>query len=377
MPAPTGRVMKGLYYFTKKVVHFSQSKSIFEKLFGKVIITWEFPGTILYFLFRYGPFREKVMERRLKRLDRAVRGLILCHSADDSVPEGKNYERIFVYHGTSDKVFQYPDGKLDAGLFEHYFLSGPKDLYKLHNFTHNNKTLESRVVKIGMFRSDPIFNRNYNREKILRKYGILPDGRKIILYAPTWKWGGGTLGACFEKFAAAIPGKYVLIVRPHYNDRKNRRLCLRWQKKNRRKNLYIFHKQHQEIIDFIYIADLMIGDNSAVNYEFALTKRPMVFVKSEGKDVFIPPDRFNVKLCGPVYDPETDNIMEKIDESFSKPIYAAKMDALVENSFYHNDGHAVDRACSFIVDRLSEMGAIDREKTLKKYGNRFTYMKNY
>jgi hypothetical protein len=369
--------MKGLYYFTKKVVHFSQSKGIFERIFGKVVITWEFPTTILYFFFRYGPFREKVMERRMERLDRKIRGLILCHSADSSVPAGKNFERVFVYHGTSDKIFQFPDGKLDARLFEHYFVSGPKDLYKLRHFTCNNKDLDSRIVKIGMFRSDPVFNQSFDREKILRKYNIHPDGKKIILYAPTWEWGGGTLRECFEKFVSTVPERYVLIIRPHYNDRKNYRPCLKWQRKHQLPGLYIFHKQHQEIMDFIYISDLMIGDNSAVNYEFALTRRPMVFVKSETKDVFRPPDKFNVKHCGPVYDPETDDIMEKIDEAFSNPEYARRLNSLVENSFYHNDGHAIDRACSFIVDRLTEMKIIDRKKILKKYGGRFTYMNNY
>jgi len=372
-----GCFLKGLYYFTKKVVHFSQSKSIFEKLFGKVIITWEFPITFFYFLFRYGPFREKIMKKGLKHLDKVVKGIILCHSADDSVPPGKNYQRVFVYHGTSDKVFDFPDGKLDAGLFDYYFFTGPKDMYKLKNFTHNSEGLEARAVKIGMFRSDPLFNKSYEREEILENYRINPGSRKIVLYAPTWRWGGGTLDRCFETFAKEITKKYVLIIRPHYNDGKNYRPVLKWQKKHRQKHLYIFYKQHQEIMDFICISDLMIGDNSAVNYDFALTKRPMVFVKSEGKDVFIPPDEYNIKLCGPVYDPDNDDILEKIEEAFSNPVWVKRISRLIEKSFYHNDGHAVDRACSFIIDRLSEKGIIDRDRILKKYRNTFTYIDNY
>jgi hypothetical protein len=103
----------------------------------------------------------------------------------------------------------------------------------------------------------------------------------------------------------------------------------------------------------------------------------VVFVKSENVDVFVPPDEFNVKLCGPIYDPETDSILERVKEAFENKDYRTKLDKLVEHSFYFNDGHAADRACSFIVDTLSAKGLINREKMLKKYSKIFTYMDNY
>ncbi|MGQ9571472.1 MAG: CDP-glycerol glycerophosphotransferase family protein, partial [Thermodesulfovibrionales bacterium] len=282
-----------------------------------------------------------------------------------------------VYHGTSDKMFTMPDKRLNLDWFDYYFLSGNKDLYKLKQFSHNSERLDNRVVKIGMFRSDKIFKGDYNREKILKKYKIKPDGKKIILYAPTWEWGGGTLGTCFDKFASEITKKYILIIRPHANDRKNIKYISKRLKKNRNENLYFFPKQSQDVMDFIYISDLMIGDHSAVNYDFVLTLKSMVFVKSDTEDVFIPPDEYNVKLCGPMYDPENDDILKKIEEAFSNPLYLKRMKHLVQNSFYYNDGHAVDRACSFIVNKLSEMGMIDRDAAFRKLKKRFTYMDNY
>jgi CDP-glycerol glycerophosphotransferase len=282
-----------------------------------------------------------------------------------------------VYHATCDKTFRGVDGKLGAEWFEYYLLTGDKDLYKLRTYTDNPELLDGRIVKIGMFRSDPIVIKNYDRERIFKKYGIFPRGKKIILYAPTWEWGGGTLARCFETFAGEIPKKYVLIIRPHFNDRINIKKMKGWQKKNKNRDLYIFSKQYQDIMNFIYISDLLIGDNSSVNYDFALTKRPVVFVHSPHEDVFVPPDDFNIKLCGPVYYPEKDNILEKIEDAFNKPIYRKRIENLVEKSFYFNDGHAADRACSFIVDKLSEMGIHDKEKILKKYKGKFNYMNNY
>jgi len=369
--------LKGLYYYTQKVYQFSQSRPIFEKLDGKIITIVKFLSTFLYFIVKYGPFRIRIMNNKLTKLPHKAKGIVLGHSADNLLPEGKEYDRVFVYHGTSDKMFKMPDKKLDLNWFEFYFLTGPKDLYKLRTFSHNSENLEERVVKIGMFRSDPLFNNSYDREKILKRYRIKTEGKKIILYAPTWYWGGGTLGKCFQNFSKELLDSYILLIRPHYNDRKNIRYILEWQKKHNKKNLYIFHKQHQDIMDFIYISDLMIGDNSAVNYEFALTRRPMIFVKTDDKDCYTPPEQFNVKLCGPLYDPEMDSIIEKVEQAFNNEVWRKRMERLVKESFYFNDGHAVDRACSFIVDKLAEKGIIDREKALKKYGEYFTYTSDY
>jgi CDP-glycerol glycerophosphotransferase (TagB/SpsB family) len=373
--------MQGLYYFAKKIYQLAQSKPIFSRLGGKVFTYWDFPITYLYHLGRYGPFRAGIMRKGLTRLDQAARGLILCHSGEGIVPPGKNYSRIFIYHGTCDTVYKAegPDGKLLSDWFEYFFVTGDKDLDKLRRYTYDPENLEGKIVNIGMFLSDPIYNNSYDREAIFSKYGIKANGKKIILYAPTWSWGAGTLSQCFDHFISRIPDKYVFIIRPHYNDRKNIRHILRWQKEHRLKDFYFFPKQYQDVMDFVHVSDLLIGDNSSVNYDFALTKKPIVLVKSEEhENLFVPPDEYNIKLCCPVYDPKgNDDVLEKIEEAFSSPKHRERIDRLVQNSFYFNDGHAVDRACSFIVDTLSEMKIIDRDKTLKKYGRFFQYNNSY
>jgi CDP-glycerol glycerophosphotransferase (TagB/SpsB family) len=82
------------------------------------------------------------------------------------------------------------------------------------------------------------------------------------------------LGKCFKKFVDELHQDYVLIIRPHFNDQKNMRLVLEWKRRYGVEGVYIFHKQYQDIMEIVHIADLMIGDNSAVNYEFALIKNP-------------------------------------------------------------------------------------------------------
>jgi hypothetical protein len=90
---------------------------------------------------------------------------------------------------------------------------------------------------------------------------------------------------------------------------------------------------------------------------------------TENKNLFIPPDEYNIKLCCPIYREGGDDILEKIDEAFSNPLYRQRIERLVDRSFYFNDGHAVDRACSFIVDALDGMRLLDKEETLQKLKN--------
>jgi len=372
--------LKGLYYFTKKPYQFSQSKPVFNRLGGTIITYTKYPRTFFYFLIRYGPFRVRLAGKKFKHLAKSISGIVLCHSGEYIVPYGKNYKRVFVYHGTCDTVYKAdgPDDKLLSDWFEYYFVTGDKDLYKLKKYTYDSEKLDGKIIKTGMFRSDPIFNREYEREKIIKRYRIKDNGKRIVLYAPTWQWGGGTLGHCFEEFACSIPDKYIFIVRPHVNDTRNIEYIIRWQKKNRKRDLYIFPCASQDIMDFIHIADLLIGDNSAVNYDFALTKKPIVLIKSKDhENLFIPPDEFNIKLCCPLFTPGKDDIMEKINEAFHNAAYIKCIESLVEKSFYFNDGHTVDRICSFIVDELSDMGIVNRERILKKYGMRFVYRDDY
>lgn len=373
--------MRGLSYFFKRVYQFSQSRPILNRLGGRTITYTEFPMTFLFNLFTYGPFRATILGRKMKRLDRLGRGLILCHTAADLVPGGRSYKRVFVYHGTCDTIYKAngPENKLLSEWFEYYFVTGEKDLDKLKRFTFDPEGLEGKIIKIGMFRSDPIVTKSYDRATVLHNYNIKSNGKKIVLYAPTWGYGGGTLGKCFETFAEEITKNYILIIRPHFNDKENISYIQKWQRNNRNPNLYFFPKPYHDIIDFIYISDLLIGDNSSVNYDFSLTGRPIVLVRSDDhENLFIPPDEYNIKLCCPIYDPHSnDSIIEKIEDAFDNPEYRKRIENLVKNSFYFNDGHAVDRACSFIVDCLSEMKIVDRQEVLEKYGGRFVYMDNY
>ena len=69
--------------------------------------------------------------------------------------------------------------------------------------------------------------------------GVQDRDRKTILYAPTWKWGAGTLHQYGYKFCQELTKEYNLIIRPHYFDRKYIPKFKYWAK-SKGQNIYIF-----------------------------------------------------------------------------------------------------------------------------------------
>ncbi|WP_289085331.1 hypothetical protein, partial [uncultured Sulfitobacter sp.] len=65
----------------------------------------------------------------------------------------------------------------------------------LDNFINLQKVLTNLSMRF-----DELSNNNFNKEAYMKSLGIKDLTRKIILYAPTWKWGNGTLHTYFHSF---------------------------------------------------------------------------------------------------------------------------------------------------------------------------------
>ena len=92
-------------------------------------------------------------------------------------------------HGTGDK--KYGGSAKDLESFDYHFITGPKHMQKLHDLDVNIP--EEKLIKIGNPRFDEIVNDDIDAEGYLGYLQVQDNTRKTILYAPTWKWGSGTL----------------------------------------------------------------------------------------------------------------------------------------------------------------------------------------
>jgi CDP-ribitol ribitolphosphotransferase len=138
--------------------------------------------------------------------------------------------------------------------------------------------LERFVSRLGIPRTDVLFG----EERIARivadlrvRYAI-PPGRRVILYAPTFR-GDSVLAARFgdgldlRALRDTLRDDHVILVRRHPFIR---------QAAPRDPDLTGFAidvSDHPDINELLLVSDLLITDYSSVIYEFSLLGRPMVF----------------------------------------------------------------------------------------------------
>ena len=138
---------------------------------------------------------------------------------------------------------------------------------------------DRNMIESGYPRNDYLHQAN-NEETIsgLRQKFRLPEGKKIILYAPTWRdnqfYSKGkykfTLEMDLEKMHRELGEDYIIILRMHYLVAENLDLTPFAG--------FAYDFSHLEDIRELYlISDLLITDYSSVFFDYANLRRPMIF----------------------------------------------------------------------------------------------------
>lgn len=376
----------GLYYFAREANQFTTIESLYHDLGGK-FLTWRISK------IRFGrpyPFRRwKLMlfpkVRHLEKFNSQVRRLFPGCQVDSvrhfylgpfppdlralicttMWPVPARSERTYLtfqfYHGVSDKRFKVGGkGREFPPMFDHWdfwMLTGEKDKQKLLKACRANGIVlkPEQLVEIGYLRFDKIINRRFDRAALQARAGIPDNGRKNILFAPTWKWGGGTLMSHYQTFCEQIPREYNLIIRNHINDARNVEVVKAFCRQRQIANVYFIDDSIMNIIDNIVFADLLITDSSSVAYDFLIMDRPMIFNKTVSEDVLPAEEQFNIRRCGLEFDLEKDDILKTIEQSFLKTEFLAEIAAVRANCFYYLDGRATERAAAFIREQLEKL----------------------
>lgn len=136
------------------------------------------------------------------------------------------------------------------------------------------------LLEIGYPRNDLFYNHQKLHEVMnnVKKKLHLPEDKKIILYAPTWRdqqnEGRGNyrfqIPFDFKKFSSRYGNEYVLLVRFHYLVSEQLNL----------ESVYphvIDVSNYPDIAELYTISDLLITDYSSVMFDYAHLKRPMLF----------------------------------------------------------------------------------------------------
>lgn len=344
-----------LYYFSNRIYQISNALPLHNAIGGYLLLKNR--GRFLqYKYFFRNTNRQKNIRTFLNtpasivynmKRDGVLDGVIISMSNSSLIHDSSRCKTIFIGHGTGDKKYGGNVNSLET--YDYHFISGLKHLEKIKDVGLNIP--ERQLIKIGNMRFDDYINEKIDREKELDRVGIIDRKRKNILFAPTWRWGDGTFHKYVYKFAKEITREHNLIVRPHYHDRKYLLRVKLWAKLNRIKHVYFSNPANvgkSDTMEDFMISDLMISDTSSILYEYLVTRKPIIVAQTDYADLHNMPDELNImRYVNHYY--EDQNILKLVNENLKKNTdQKDKMDWLLHQCFYFNDGKSVQRAGDFI-----------------------------
>ncbi len=262
----------------------------------------------------------------------------------DFLNVGFDTAHVQVFHGTSDKTYNYSS---QVRKYDFLLLPGART-YKIMQAA--GLLTEGKYAVVGYPKADRVFKGEFNRDLAVGSLGLDP-GRPTVLYAPTWQDAkfNTSLPRYGREVLSQVPEAYNLIVKLHPNtkryDLKNYLMVKRISENNPRIKLLDFH---HDVMPIMAASDLLIADISTVSHEFLCFDRPLVFL--DPRLLSIRKDKVWVWKCGSVVKRKGE-VWSTVEKALAEPeAYAEKRKAVREEIFYKPDGHAAERAAEAIRD---------------------------
>ncbi|MBH10921.1 MAG: hypothetical protein CMG74_11340 [Candidatus Marinimicrobia bacterium] len=346
-----------VYYFANQVYEFSFSRPIYERI-GGVFVVNKYSRLLRFkkYLRNGNSFPDMkrnflntpaVIKKDIKK-PIGLKGIIISQSNTTINCENDDCIKIFMGHGTGDK--KYGGAPTPLETYDYHFISGQKHLQKLNDLGVNIP--EEKQIKIGYPKFDEYVNGQTNHEEHLNHLGIKDRNRKNILYAPTWKWGNGTLQRYVYKFCRDLTNEFNLIIRPHFFERKFIPFLKAWTKINRINHVYFSNPanilKNTTLNDFA-VSDILISDTSSILYEYLITLKPIIIVESDYTNLHNMPDTMDINCLAKRYNDSSNlDILEMVNDSIEKEDKYKDYHTLLNNCFYYNDGKSTERAIKFL-----------------------------
>ena len=173
-----------------------------------------------------------------------------------------------------------------------------------------------KILEAGYPRNDRLTNVTEDeRDRVRRELGV--DGKKVILYAPTWRDNQHTSGegytyrteVDFDKLKRDLGDDYVILFRAHY-------LVANSFDFERYGGFIRDVSSHSDINDLYIASDLLVTDYSSVFFDYANLLRPVIFYMydleeyaGELRGFYIPLE----ELPGPIVKDE-DSLINEIEK---------------------------------------------------------------
>lgn len=229
-----------------------------------------------------------------------------------------------------------------------YVLVGSEELVEVYAEVFGLE--ESAFLPVGMPRLDGFLDEKRIadfHEGFYKEYPLL-DGKKVILFAPTFR-GTGQKFAYYNyewldlnKIYDFCGDEYVFLIKMHPFVKKPIEIPEKYRDR------ILDFAEYPNINDLYYVTDILITDYSSNYFEYSLMKRPILFFT---------PDREIYELSRGVHRSVKECAPGKVCDTFDEMIEALrnqdyeieKVYQFVKDNFGNYDGHATDKAIDKIL----------------------------
>lgn len=205
---------------------------------------------------------------------------------------------------------------------------------------------KNQMLKTGMPRSD-VFFQNHNLYLKIRSLYHLSEDTKILLYAPTFRYGkydllsDEELERVLDSLEKRFGGEWVCFYRTHYMDQVHS--CIEYKEKILNGNSYA------DAQEFLCAVDVLITDYSSLLWDFTLLKRPCFcyakdlndYLENE-RDFYLPYEEWPY--------PKAKSVPEMIREisGFDEAEYKRRLEEYMDKLDNYETGHSTEELVNIL-----------------------------
>lgn len=198
------------------------------------------------------------------------------------------------------------------------------------------------VIEIGYPRNDELTTIDPARVALIRERIGIPAGRRVVMYAPTWREASQNVELLsLVKLAKEVGKEFTFLQRGHVRTLEEGESVV--------SDAVIDVSTYPQINELYMVADLLITDYSSMMFDYSVTGRPMLFYTPDIEEYTDPKVRgayFDLEEVapGPVVRtvPEVIELLDTIDDW--APTFADRYAAWHKRFNHHDDGQASARA---------------------------------
>lgn len=209
-----------------------------------------------------------------------------------------------------------------------------------------------KLIETGYPRNDVLVNTKQEEIQNIRKKYHIPDDKKVILYAPTWRdnqfaMSGYTfeLKVDFKKWKEILSPEYIVLFKPHYLIVNN------FELDDKTKEFVYEIGAKQDISELYLISDVLITDYSSVFFDYAILKHPIYFYMYDIEEYAEELRGFYLdihkELPGMIYKDEN-LLLKDINE---KNFDFSKLEIFNQRFNHMEDGKAASRVLDIVMKR--------------------------